>query len=47
MNQHDLGVSRVVFGHSENFIERRYAVDNSEDGKLVVAKFNLDLLLVR
>ena len=34
----------VVFGHSGNFIDRRYAVCNSGDSKTVVAELGHDLL---
>ena len=36
--QHHFEVSRVCFGHSENIIDRRYAVDNSVDSITTEAK---------
>ena len=42
--EHDLEASRVVFGHSKNNFERRYAVGNSVDSITIVAELGFDLL---
>ena len=41
---HHLEASGVGFGHSEKFIDRRYAILNSLHGTTVVSKLNIDLL---
>ena len=42
--QHHLEASTVLFGHSENILDRRYAVLNSEDSITTVAELRFDFL---
>ena len=42
--QHDLEASRVVFGHSEKFIGRRFAVHNSVHSITFIAELSCEML---